>query len=115
MKIMKNDAKESITLQEWRNEFVSWTASDYGQLKKIYIDPELVWHPNVEVENRYVSPQPSAIMLYLCVGLYSACSDWLGAFTAQMAIAVCVLQLLNSVSIWGLPSRTGAYSDIQIM
>ena len=59
MKIIKNNAKESIILQEWRNEFVSWNASDYGQLEKIYIDPELVWHPNVEVENRYVSPQPS--------------------------------------------------------
>mgnify|MGYP001797430317 FL=1 len=60
MEIIKKNANKSIILQEWRNEFVSWNASDYGQLEKIYIDPELVWHPNVEVENRYVSPQPSA-------------------------------------------------------
>ena len=113
MEIIQKNAKESIILQEWKNEFVSWNASDYGQLEKIYIDPELVWHPNVEVENRYVSPQPSANIQYLCVGLYSNMSwrQWrLGAFTTQMAIAVCVLQLLNSVSI-GAISRTGAYSD----
>ena len=40
-------------LQEWESEFVSWNPSDYGQLENIYVDPDLVWHPNIEVENRY--------------------------------------------------------------
>ena len=39
-------------LQEWRNEFLTWNASEYGDLERVHFAPDEIWVPDIALFNK---------------------------------------------------------------
>ena len=36
---------------KWKNSFLTWNSSEFGGIKSINVDPEMVWLPDIELYN----------------------------------------------------------------
>lgn len=56
-RLVKVDNKEQLVvldtwvIQTWRNEFLTWNSSEYGDLNRIHFSPEEIWVPDVALFN----------------------------------------------------------------
>ena len=39
-------------LQSWRNEFLTWNSSKYGDLQRVHFSPEEIWVPDTALFNK---------------------------------------------------------------
>ena len=39
--------------QDWTNEFLTWNASDYGDVERVHFAPEEIWVPDIALLNKW--------------------------------------------------------------
>ena len=43
-----------LPLKKWTNLLLKWNQKDYGGIKRVRVDPKLVWIPDIVLYNRLV-------------------------------------------------------------
>ena len=43
----------SSYFQQWENEFLTWNASNYGDVSRIHFAPEEIWVPDIALFNKW--------------------------------------------------------------
>jgi len=42
----------SPTIQEWNDDYLRWTPANYDNIQQIVLSPEIVWIPDIGIQNR---------------------------------------------------------------
>ena len=42
-----------LYLQEWKNEFLTWNSSDYGDVNRVHFAPDEIWVPDIALFNKW--------------------------------------------------------------
>ncbi|XP_022803048.1 neuronal acetylcholine receptor subunit alpha-7-like [Stylophora pistillata] len=56
-RLVKVDNKEQLVvldtwvIQEWKNEFLTWNSSDYGDVDRVHFAPDEIWVPDIALFN----------------------------------------------------------------
>ncbi|KAJ7372920.1 hypothetical protein OS493_015375 [Desmophyllum pertusum] len=56
-RLVKVDNQEQVVvldtwvIQEWKNEFLTWNASEYGYVQRIHFAPHEIWVPDIALFN----------------------------------------------------------------
>ena len=41
-----------LNLQQWKNDFLTWNASDYDNIQYIHFSPDEIWVPDIALFNK---------------------------------------------------------------